>query len=307
MSWLLFMDESGHDHKQMPYEVRGGIAIHARNLWPFIQDVERLQTECFGALLADFKSEIKGTKLLDSDRFRWAAQKPPMDPHERRKHARSFLMKGMQKMSPAAVEFAAYGQASIELARGVFQALRDREAVLFAAAVPRGAADPPVTRDQSLLRKDHIFLLERFFYFLEAKREHGLLVMDEVEKNNDLRFIRRLHDYFTKSQPGRLRTQWIVPTPLFVKSDMSYPVQAADLCIYCVNWGFRAPGSRMTAPARPEISREFESWLRQLQFQGDGYAEGRVFRTFGILCVPDLFTSRTGLDDRPPQPEPGQK
>lgn len=29
MSWFLFLDESGHDHKTMPYEVRGGIALHA--------------------------------------------------------------------------------------------------------------------------------------------------------------------------------------------------------------------------------------------------------------------------------------
>jgi len=29
MAWLLFLDESGHDHKQMPYEVRGGVALHA--------------------------------------------------------------------------------------------------------------------------------------------------------------------------------------------------------------------------------------------------------------------------------------
>ncbi len=28
MSWLLFLDESGHDHRQLPYEVRGGIALH---------------------------------------------------------------------------------------------------------------------------------------------------------------------------------------------------------------------------------------------------------------------------------------
>jgi len=26
MAWLLFLDESGHDHKQMPYEVRRGMA-----------------------------------------------------------------------------------------------------------------------------------------------------------------------------------------------------------------------------------------------------------------------------------------
>jgi hypothetical protein len=39
MSWLLFLDESGHDHKQMPYEVRGGVALHARELWPFVRAV----------------------------------------------------------------------------------------------------------------------------------------------------------------------------------------------------------------------------------------------------------------------------
>jgi hypothetical protein len=32
MAWLLFMDESGHDHKQVPYEVRGGFAIQDRRL-----------------------------------------------------------------------------------------------------------------------------------------------------------------------------------------------------------------------------------------------------------------------------------
>ena len=34
MSFLLFMDESGHDHKAMPYEVRGGLAVHASRVWP---------------------------------------------------------------------------------------------------------------------------------------------------------------------------------------------------------------------------------------------------------------------------------
>ena len=39
MSWLLFLDESGHDHRTMPYEVRGGVALHASELWPFVQDM----------------------------------------------------------------------------------------------------------------------------------------------------------------------------------------------------------------------------------------------------------------------------
>src|SRR5665213_748089 len=99
MSWLLFMDESGHDHKQMPYEVRGGIGLHAGEVWPFVQDFQRLELACYG----------------------------------------------------------------VELSQ-----------------------------------------------------------MDEVEKSEDRRFVRRLHSYFTKTQTGRYRTQWIVPTPLFVASDMTY-------------------------------------------------------------------------------------
>ena len=49
-----------------------------------------------------------------------------------------------------------------------------------------------------------------------------------------------LRAYFTTAATGRFRAQWIVPSPSFVASDMIYAMQAADICIYCVNWGFRA-------------------------------------------------------------------
>jgi hypothetical protein len=32
LSYLFFLDESGHDHKNCPYEVRGGIVLHASKL-----------------------------------------------------------------------------------------------------------------------------------------------------------------------------------------------------------------------------------------------------------------------------------
>jgi type I restriction enzyme R subunit len=60
MAWLLFMDESGHNHKELPYEVRGGYALADTHLWPFVQDVLRLELSCFGARLAEYKSEVKG-------------------------------------------------------------------------------------------------------------------------------------------------------------------------------------------------------------------------------------------------------
>jgi Protein of unknown function (DUF3800) len=292
LSWLLFLDESGHDHHSMPYEVRGGIALHASELWPFVQDVQRLELASFGSVLHQFKKELKGCKLLDKDRFKFAAQGPAMADEERRKHCRGFLTKGLEKKSPTRNEFTAYGQACLEMARGMFQLLRDYNAKLFAAAIPRSTTRPPTFEAIEFLRKDQVFLLERFFYFLEHEKQHGLMVMDEVEKAEDRRFVRRLENYFSKIQTGRFRSSWIVPTPFFVSSDMTYPVQAADLAIYCTNWGFRLPTRGMDAPTRPEIATEFGPWLNQLQFRGEGYRDGIVYQEFGIVFVPDPYVGR---------------
>jgi len=143
VSWLLFLDESGHDHNSTPYEVRGGIALHASELWAFVQDVQRLELASFGAVLHQFKKELKGCKLLDKDRFKFAAQGPAMVDEERRKHCRGFLTKGLEKKPPTRPEFTAYGQACLEMVRGMFELLRDHKAKLFAAAIPRNTTRPP--------------------------------------------------------------------------------------------------------------------------------------------------------------------
>ena len=292
MSWLLFLDESGHDHKGMPYDVRGGIAIHAGKLWPLVQAVQRLELDCFGVPLTLYKKELKGSTLLDKKRFRLAGQAARMSDGSRRRHCRAFLTKGLEKKTPVRDEFTAYGQACLEMARGVLQLLFDYGAVLFAAAIPQSVCKPPSVEADEYLRKDQVFLLERFFYFLETKREHGILVMDEVDKTEDRRFVARLQAYFMKTGNGRYRTTWIVPTPFFVASDMTYAVQAADVCIYCVNWGFRVEGIGMNAVAREEIAREFGPWLNRLQFRGQGHREGEVFESFGIVYVPAPYSAR---------------
>ena len=289
MSWLLFLDESGHDHKQMPYEVRGGVAIKDAELWPFVQSMHRLELDCFGATLHQYSKELKGSTLLDKKRFRFAAQAGLMSAEARRKHARGFLTKGLEKKNPTRDEFTAYGQACLEMARGTFQLLRDHKAVLFATAIPRSVKKPQHAYIEEYLRKDHVFLQERFFYFLETVKQHGLLVMDEVEKSADRKFVRQLEAYFTRTISGRYRTSWIVPTPFFVSSDMAYPVQAADLCIYCLNWGFRLPSQGMDAPKRDEIGNEFGPWINQLQFAGEGEKDGNVFSCWGIVYVQNPY------------------
>ena len=287
MAWLLFLDESGHDHKQMPYEVRGGVALLDSQLWPFARAMQQLEHTAFGCSLAEYQKELKGSTLLDKKRFRFANQAAPMETPERQKHCRAFLSKGLQKANPSSSEFCAYGQACIEMARGMFQSLRDHKAVLFASAIPRGTGKVVGEVPEDYLRKDQVFLFERYFYHLEREQQSGLMVLDAVEKAADRKFVQKLEAYFAKTNTGRYRTQWIVPTPFFVSSDMAYPVQAADLCIYCINWGFRLPNQGMDEPVREEIRAEFSSWIRGLQFRGDGYRDGRVFESWGICYVPN--------------------
>lgn len=292
MTWLFFIDESGHDHKTTPYEVRGGFAIDVSRLWPFIQDMQRLEADCFGTRLHTYGKEIKGSTLVDSKRFRFAHQSDPIPDAERRNLCRSFLEKGRRRVEQRREEFTAYGQACVRMAQETFGLLRQHEAVVMASAIPRGTAKPPAYRFDSYLRKDVVFFLERFFYFLEGKREHGLLVMDETDKREDRRLVARMEAYFTKTLTGRHRTAWIVPSPFFVSSDMSAAIQAADLCIYCINWGFRLPRRGMNAECRDEIVRMFREHLAELQFRGQGYRDGRVFDTYGIAYVPDPYEAR---------------
>lgn len=291
MSWLLFMDESGHDHKQMPYEVRGGFALHARHLWPFIEAAIGLEQDCFGGRLSEWGHEVKGSKLLDSKRIGFACQEPPQVPEERRANCRRFLTKRLEGKAPVRAEFSAYGQACLEMARGAFRLLAQHEARVFASMIPRGVRPPRDYHASEFLRKDHVFLLERYFYFLESVQEHGLLVMDTVEKQADQGFLGQMRKYFTETQTGRQRAHWVIPAPLFVDSEVAYPVQVADLCIYVINKGYRV-GRGMTAEKIPKLQTEFESLLQGLQYQGHGYRDGRVYQSYGIFLVPDPYTPR---------------
>lgn len=294
MSYLLFLDESGHDHRNLPYEVHGGFALHAKKLWPFVKALTTLEQAAFGDYLHRFQKEIKGCKLLDKDRFRFAAQGPTMEDVARRKHSLGFLHKGLRKQPPTREEFTAYGQACLAMVRGIFDLLEQHETKVFAAIIPRRLPVPenlpPSLPPEDVLRKDLVFLLERYFYMLEYRNEMGLLVMDETEKMQDRRFVRRLEWYFKEKATGRYRSARIVPSPFFVASDMAYPVQVADVIIYAINVGLRLPG--MTEAVRPEVAGEFVPLIERLQWRGDGYRDGVAFKTQGIVYVPDPYTPR---------------
>ena len=292
LSWLLFMDESGHDHKNMPFEARGGVALHASKVWSFFRAWLEAEIETFGSPANELGLEIKGSKLLKKERFKWAQQMKPLDNAARIRGVNRFVTKTKQSVPVSYRDFTAYGQASILMADRIVQLLFENDAVLFTSLIPRGVKPPLEYRFDHYLRKDHIFLQERFFYFLERQQEHGLLVMDQTEKQHDGRFVRRLYNYYTRTDPGRSRAHWIVPVPLFVDSELSLGIQAADLCLYCVNWGFRRAERGFSGPVRMDIRERYAGRMGKLQFSGDGYRDGKTFLTHGIVYVPDPYSSR---------------
>ncbi|MBX9719833.1 MAG: DUF3800 domain-containing protein, partial [Candidatus Obscuribacterales bacterium] len=164
---------------------------------------------------------------------------------------------------------------------------------VFAVAIPRGIQKPAEFTAQDFLRKDIVFLFERYFQLLDQTDDTGLLVMDQTDKSLDRKFVRHVENYFNKTQTGRWRASRIIPSPLFVSSDMTYPVQVADVCIYCVNWAFRIPTRGMDAPVRQEITDQFAGYLGALQHRAVLQLDsGEKITAFSIAYVQDPYTAR---------------
>ena len=294
MSWLLFCDESGHDHKNTPLEVRGGIAIKTNKIWDFVQAFAEAEKDIFGVKLSEYSSEIKGNKLLKKDRFKWANQENKLEQKERHNGVKRFLSKQKSNsQKPTKRDFTSYGQACLMMVDSIFDLLERFDATLFASCIPCGVKQNEGMKFKDFLRKDHVFLQERFYWFLEEKKEPGLFIMDQTEANNDQRYISRLEGYYTKTSNGKKRAKWIVPSPIFVDSGLTPCIQAADICLYCINWGFRRKEWKFKGNQRDDIHKRFSSRCENLQYYGDMVINHRTIKGYGIIFVPDPYTPRS--------------
>ena len=64
MAWFLFIDESGHDRVESPYEVLAGVAIQDRAVREVIAQLHEAETRSFGRRYSDGVRELKGKVLL---------------------------------------------------------------------------------------------------------------------------------------------------------------------------------------------------------------------------------------------------
>lgn len=207
------------------------------------------------------------------------------------KQLRAFLPNRGQGIKPSRRDFAAYGQARLIMADHIFKLIEDHDGKIFASLIPRGVRSPKDYKFDHFLRRDHIYLQERYFNFLEAQQEHGLFIMDQVEVKEDSRFVRLLNAYYRNTQKGLERTRWIVPTPLFVDSQLAVGVQAADVALYCINYGYRRNEWGFTGPTRQEIKQRYGGLIHKFRYEGDVCSEGEVYRSYGIVYVADPYAT----------------
>lgn len=286
MSFLLFMDESGHDLKESPYEVLAGICVEDRDLWNFICHVQDAETRFFGQRVTPGELELKGKELLKRKTFRLAAQMPPFALEQRKELARACLVKGAAAKGGAGpsgatrAELTALGQAKIAFVEHILELCGQYRVRVFASVVDRDAPRP----HGDFLRKDYAYLFERYFYFLDEQADHqlGLVVFDELERALCHILVDQMGRYFRETAKGRMRAARVIPEPFFVHSHLTTAIQVADIVAYLIAWGVRVGG--MTRPARAELSRLAER-VTQLRYRTIRDGE---HTTWSIAVIDDL-------------------
>lgn len=247
MAYILFLDESGHDFRESPYEVIAGIAVEDKSIWNLIREIHLLEESIFGTRYSNGVRELKARKLLKKKTFRLASQLPPFEHEEMKLLAKECLENGENANRK---QLTALAQAKIKFVEELLQLAANFRCKTFASIVSEefNFADTP-----EFLRKDYVYLFERYFYFLEDKIDapSGLIVFDETEKTQSQRLIQQIENYFKKTYKGRTRSSLVIPEPLFVHSDLTTGVQIADIIAYVISWSCRFNG--MDKPARDEL------------------------------------------------------
>jgi hypothetical protein len=290
---LLFIDESGHDGRTMPCEVLAGVAIPEDSLWNLVQAIRSAEREYFGGYLRELLTgEIKGRTLLKKKRFRSAARNVEIRSEDLIGLASMCLRKGMAASQHGVAdsgaterEIVAYSRQVLSFVHRVIDLAASFNAQVFASVVDVSAQRP----EPGHLRKDYVYLFERYFYFLEtlSMRERGIIVFDELDKSQSHVLLGQMASYFLGTQTGRYRSSRIVPELFFVHSDLTTGVFLADLAAYILGWAWRL--RHMRQPIRRELL-PYAVKLHEMQFLGvkPKQNEEGIWHLYGIRYIDDL-------------------
>ncbi len=281
MSYMLFIDESGQDLRESPYEVLAGIAVEDRDLWNLICRVQDAEREYFGCRVSDGLLELKGRKLLKRKTFRQAAQMEPIPEDERRDLARALLEDGA---SGTRKQITALAQAKLAFVSHLLTLCGQFRVKAFASVVDRDAPRP----EGDFLRKDYAYLFERYFYYLEDRpgEQLGLVVFDELERSQCHILIDQMSRYFRETVIGQARASLVIPELFFVHSHLTTAVQIADIVAYLTAWGVRV--GTMSRPARKELG-DLADQVCRMRYQARREVNGNPdFGIWSFAVIDDL-------------------
>ena len=288
LAYFLFIDESGQDRRDSPYEVLAGVAIEDVRLWDLVQLIRISKCDHFGTRYTRGERELKGKKLLKRKTFRLAGQLPAIPREERSELAFDCLQHPTEATFS---QLTALAQAKLSFAGSVLDIAQSCGVCAFASVVDKNSPPP----EPHVLRKDYSYLFQRFFFFLEdIEALCGIVVFDELEKSRSHVLLSQMDHYFTKFRTGRQRSSRIIPEPFFVHSDLTTGVQVADLIAYITSWGIRFHRD-MTQPARRELD-PFAARALRLRHRsvrpGSLFGEERdpeeEFGIWSFAWIPDL-------------------
>ena len=283
---LLFIDESGHDHHEMPCEVLAGVAVSEDNLWNLVKAVRSAEKDFFGDYLRNLRqTEMKAKKLLKKKRFNSANRPVVIAPADLLGLANGALTSGA---TASERQLVGYSRQVLGFVHEVLNIAARHSVQVIASVVDINSPRPA----PGILRKDYVYLFERYFYLLEAlpPRERGLIVFDEMEKSQSHVLIQQMAKYFLGTQTGRYRSSRVVPEPFFVHSDLTTGIFLADLTAYILWMGIATREDEPASTDRVEALRR--------QTPRNAIPRPTTRRRWYVSTSRDLLISTTFAEDR---------
>ena len=283
MAYIFFIDESGINKTESPYEVLCGVAIEDKDIWNVISTLKNLEIQTLGTKYRNHEQdrEIKGRKFLKRKTFKHASYFPDLRVDEIPALAQRCLEQGD---SATRREQAGLALAKLNYVRGLLKICNQFRIKIF-AAISSNPIRETDDKNDGLLRRDYVFLIERIYYYLDDKNngDQGMIVFDEIGKSKSHILVSELENYFKKTVNGQLRSNLIIPEPFFVQSDLTTGIQIADIIAYIISWGFRLKG--MSEPKREELN-EFVDLIKPLRYRSlreiNGNRETEVWSAFYV-------------------------
>ena len=242
MAHILFVDESGTDGKTYNRESLAGLVVPDYNLWCLVRSISDLENKIFGTDVLSQGSELKGKKLLKKKVFKHlkyqAMSTDLKDLDIRRNLTRQCLQGGKHNSSREHLK--ALALSKIEFVKSAISLLKEHGCRVIGTVIQSGVKKP--TKDD-YLRKDYVYLFERFYYDLRciSENEQGFLVLDEFDKKLSDKLLNQVQSYFIRTETGKQRASQVVPDPFFVHSDLTKCVQIVDIFAYLFIASYELP------------------------------------------------------------------